>query len=144
MTITPLTALEAASCGFTHKLVITAADVVTLTSGVAASIFPGFNGTANFPANCILDSATAFVKTAFAGGTGTLTFGISDGTNQIINTGTDLKTVGPTTYNLTKPVGYSSASKISITVTAGTGITGWTSGELDVFINFVDLNTLAR
>lgn len=144
MQIVPLTALEAASCGFTHKLIVTAADVVLLTSGAAASIFPGFNGAATFPAGCLLDSAVAFVKTAFAGGAGTLTFGISDGTNQIIATATDLKTVGPTAYNLTKPVAYSAAAAISITVTAGTAITGWTSGELDVFLNFIDLNTLAR
>lgn len=145
MQITPFTALEAASCGFTTKVALFAADIILLTSGAAASIFPGFNSTATFPAMCYLVDAVGVTKTAFTGGTGTLTYGVGDGTNQILATGTDMTTAGTVAgYNVTKPCVYSAASKISITVTAGTSILGWTAGELDVLLYFVDLNTLNR
>jgi hypothetical protein len=145
MNIVSLTALEAASSSFTHKLQLFAADIAALTSGVAASIFPGFNGTVQFPAGCYLIDSAAFVKTGFTGDPGTLTFGVSDGTNQLIATATDLKTTGNTAgFNLTKPVVYSAASKISITVTSQNAITNWTGGEVDIYLNFVDLNTLSR
>ena len=145
MLTTPLTALEAASASMTVKVSLTSADVVLLTSGAAASIYPGFNETNTFPAGFYLVDAVAVVKTAFAGGAGTLTFGVADGTNQILAAGTDMTTAGVMAgYNLTKPVVYSAASKISITVTAGTAITGWTSGELDIYLNLVNLTALNR
>jgi hypothetical protein len=146
MQITPLTALEAASCGFNTKISLTAADLVLLTSGTAASIFPAFNTAGTFAANCLLNDAMAVVKTAFTGGTGTLTFGVSDGTNQILATGLDLTTAGiKGVFNLTKPVMYTAAGAISITVTSQNAIANWsTGGEVDIYVNFVDVNTLNR
>ena len=50
-----------------------------LARGAAASIFPGFNGTATFPAGCVIQDAVAIVKTAFSGPGGTLTMGLGGG-----------------------------------------------------------------
>lgn len=145
MLITPLTALEAASCGFNTKISLTYQDIILLTSGTAASIFPGFNSANTFPAGCWAGDLMTIVKTAFSGAGGTLTFGISDGTNQLINTGSDLTTTGAMqTNNLTKPTVYTAASKFTITATSQNSILGWTAGELDIFLNFVDVNNLNR
>lgn len=143
-TITPLTVEEAAFSGFTEKVTLTYADIILLTSGTAAAIYPVFNTTGNVPlGNYVQDMATV-VKTAFTGGTGTLTFGISDGTNQYIATATSLTAAGYTGYNLTKPVMLPGTTQIQITVTAGTSILGWTAGELDIYINMANLPVLNR
>lgn len=145
MLITALTAIEAATAGFNTKISLTAADVATLTSGTAASIYPGFNESNTFVAGYYLQDAMTIVKTGFTGQTGTLTFGISDGTNQIINTGSDMTTTGAMqAYNLTKPLTYTTASKISITVTSQNAIASWSGGELDIYLNIVDVNLLNR
>ena len=143
--IIPLTVEEAAMTGFTQKIVLTYADVVGLTSGTAASIYPTFNTAVNVPAGTYIQDMIGVVKTAFAGGTGTLTYGVSDGTNQYIATATDLKTAGYTAgYNLTKPVMMTGSTQVQITVTAGTGITGWTAGELHIYINLANVALLDR
>jgi len=147
MLITALTTLEAASAGFTTKISLTAADVVLLTSGTAASIFPGFNTTTTFPANCMVNDMLAVVKTAFTGQTGTLTFGVNDtgAANQLLATGLDLTTVGlKAAFNVTKPVIYTAAAQFLITVTSQNAITGWTAGEVDIYVNFVDVTALNR
>ena len=146
MQITPLTALEAATSGFTQKITLTYADIILLTSGTAASIYPVFNGTTTSPAGLYINDAVAVVKTAFTGQTGTLTFGVTDtASNQILATGLSLTSAGILgAFNLTKAVAETAASQLLITVTSQNAITGWTAGELDIYVNIVDVNTLNR
>jgi len=146
MTITPLTADEAALNNFTHKIALTYADIILLTSGTAASIFPGYMEANTFPAGCYITDAMAVVKTAFTGGTGTLTFGVTDtSANAILAPGTTMTVAGTmAAYNLTKPVTYATAQQLLLTVTAGTSILGWTAGELDIYVMFIDVNILNR
>jgi hypothetical protein len=146
MNVIPLTALEAASCGFTTKIVLTYADIIKLTSGAAASIFPGFNEANTFPANALVDNALVIVKTAFTGQAGTLTCAITDTpANGVTATGLDLTTTGAKGgYNLTKPTVYTAVGQLLITVTSQNAIAAWTAGEVHVYVNFIDLNTLDR
>lgn len=145
MQIIPLTLEEAAYSGFTQKLILTAADIVLLTSGTGASVYPNFNVATLFPAGTYITDAVAVVKTAFAGQTGTLTFSITDtATNSIIAAGTNLLVAGfAAGCNLTKPV-LEPAAQFLITVTSQNAITGWTSGELHVYLAITDMATLDR
>lgn len=144
MQIIPLTVEEAASSGFTQKLIITYADVILLTSGTAASIFPAFNAATDAPNGTYIQDMVAIVKTPFTGQAGTLTFGVSDGTNQYIATATSMTAASYTGYNLTKPVMMAGATQIQITVTSQNSILNWTAGELDIFINMANLPVLNR
>jgi hypothetical protein len=146
MQIIPLVLEEAAYSGFTHKLVLTSADIILLTSGTAASIYPTFNTAVQFPAGTYIFDAVAVVKTAFAGQAGTLTFGVTDtATNAIIASGTSLITAGyVASYNLTKPQLETAAAQLLITVTSQNAIAGWTAGELHIYVALADLATLDR
>lgn len=148
MQIIPLTTQEAANSGFTHKVVVTFTDVAGLTSGTAASIYPGFNGATTSPAGlAVLDTAWR-VATAFAFTPGTLTFQVGDGSDadRFITAATDLKTaafgVGAIT---TQPYVYTAADTIDITITAGSGaLTSVTAGELHLYLRMVPLDKLDR
>lgn len=142
--IVALTLDESAYTGFTQKITLTSADIILLTSGAAASIYPTFQGASNCPAGTYIQDVIANVKTVFAGGAGTLVFTVTDGTNTYIAASTDLKTAGYTGYNLTKPVMMTGATQLQITVTAGTSILGWTSGELHIYVNLANIPVLDR
>ena len=142
MTINSFTGLEAAESGFTHKAVLTYADIVLLTSGTAYSIFPGYNNTAT-NVNMLVKDCQVFVKTAFVG-TGTLVATIGDGsTAAAFMASTTLKTAGwivGALSNAAKPAG----DIIKITPTAGTDITTFTAGEVHIFFTIVDGDIIAR
>jgi hypothetical protein len=146
MQIIPLTSNEASFGGFTHKVVLTYADIILLTSGTAASIYPAFNNALTFLAGTYIVDAVAIVKTAFTGQVGTLTFGVTDtAANQLLASGLSLTVAGPVAaYNLTKPIVETAAGQVLITVTSQNAIAGWTAGELHIYLNLVDLNTLDR
>lgn len=148
MQIIPLTTQEAANSGFTHKFVIDWNDVKTLTSGTAASIYPGFNGSTTSPAGlAVLDSAWR-VSTAFVFSPGTLTFQVGDGSDadRFVAASTDLKTEAfGTGVITTQPYVYNAADTIDITVTAGSGaLTSVTAGELHLYFRMVPLDKLDR
>lgn len=148
MQIIPLTTQESANALFTHKVIITAADVATLTSGSAASIYPGFNGSTNGPAGLMVNNIAWRVVTAFTFSPGTLVFSVGDGGDaaRFIAASTDLKTAAFGAGAITKfPYVYASADTIDITVTAGAGaLTSATAGELHIYFKMVSLATLDR
>ena len=150
MQIIPLTLNEAGFGGFTHKIVLTAADVILLTSGVAASIYPGFNGSATFPAGLYVKDAALRVVTAFAysgANNGTLTATVGDGNSAtVFIASTDMKTAGYTAgFNSTKPQLYSVADTIDAFFTAATqAITALVAGEVHVYLEVVAINQLDR
>lgn len=150
MQIIPLTLNEAGNSGMTHKMVLTFADIILLTSGTAASIYPGFNGATTFPAGLYVKDAAMRVVTAFAysgANNGTLVATVGDGSSAAaFLASTDLKTAGYTAgFNATKPQLYSVADTIDITPTAATqAITLLTAGEVHIYMELVALNLLDR
>lgn len=150
MQIIPLTLNESGFGGFTHKMVLTYSDIAALTSGSAASIYPGFNGSTTFPAGLYVKDAAINVVTAFAysgANNGTLTLAVGDGSSStaFINT-TSLKTAGFTaSFNATKPQLYSVADTIDIVATAATqAITALTAGEVHVYMELCAMDKLDR
>lgn len=145
MQITPLTLEEAGNCGFNQKITLTYADIILLTSATAASVYPDFNNASTFAAGSYVAGAALVVKTPFTGGTGTLTLQLGDGTtaNKFI-AATDLTTVQYAGFNSTLPVMFNAAGAVKATVTAGTGITGWTAGEVDIYLDIVPMQLLNR
>jgi hypothetical protein len=143
MQITPLTIEEAANNNFTHKIVLTYADIVTLTSGTGASVYPGFNETNTFPAGTYITDAAATVVTAFTGGTGTLAMTLGDGTtaNKFLAS-LSLTATGFFGFNSTSPEMFNAAGQIVATVTAGTSILGWTAGEVHIYLNIANIPVL--
>jgi hypothetical protein len=145
-TLTTLTQEEAASSGFTHKIVITYADVAALTSGTAYSIYPTYATTAT-KTLLLVDKVATCIKTAFAsaGNTITLVATIGDGTTaNLFQASTTWKTAGWI-------VGANTTSKIlagdiiKFTPTAGTeAITTLTAGEAHIFLNIVDGPTMTK
>lgn len=150
MQIIPLTEEEAASTGFTHKMKILAADLALLTSGTAASIYPGFNGATTFAAGLYVRDAASVVVTPFTSSGGaitTLTLSVGDGNSATayINA-QDLKTAGYTAaFNGTKPAIYSAADTIDATVTiVGQTMASINAGEVHVYMALTDLALLDR
>lgn len=145
MQIIPLTIEEAANCNFTQKIVLTYADIVTLTSATAASVYPDFNNASTFPAGTYMRDAVMRVVTPFTGGTGTLTLQLGDGTtaNKFL-AALDLTTAGYEGFNATQPLMFNAAGALKATVTAGTGITGWTAGEVHIYVDLVPVAQLDR
>lgn len=148
MQIIPLTIEESGNTGFTHKIVIPYTDVALLTSGTAASVYPGFNGSTNGPAGLAVLDVHWRVATAFTFSPGTLVFSLGDGGDaaRFVAASTDLKTAAYGTGAITKyPYTYASADTIDITVTAGAGaLTSVTAGELHLFVKLVSLANLDR
>lgn len=151
MQIIPLTLDEAASSEFTQKIVLTYADLVLLTSGTGASVYPGFNETNTFAAGKYVFAAVAVVKTPFAfsgANNGTLTFTLGDaGSANRLIASTDLK--GSVTYQVgafaNYPYVYTAASQILLTATAATqAITALTAGELHIYLGISDVPLLDR
>lgn len=148
MQIIPLTIEESANSGLTHKVVITYSDVILLTSGTAASIYPGFNGSTNGPAGLAVLDVHWRVVTAFTFSPGTLVFSLGDGGDaaRFVAASTDLKTAAFGTGAITKyPYTYAAADTIDITITAGAGaLTSATAGEVHLFLRLVPLANLDR
>ena len=141
MRISSLTGLEAAESGFTHKMVLTYADLVLLTSGTAYSIYPAYNATTT-NANMLVKDCQVYVKTAFVG-TGTLLLAVGDGsTAAAYAASTSIKTAGWIVGALTKPA-IPAGDIIKITPTAGTDITTFTAGEVQIFFTIVDGDIIA-
>lgn len=139
--IVSLTALEAASSGFTHKITVTAADVAALTSGTAYSVYPEFNSSAT-QGNLLVQNAAVFVETAFAfsgGDTGTLVITVGDNaTANAYAASTTVKTAGwikgAGTTNLVP-----SGNIIKFTPTAATqAITLVNAGVMHIMLALVD------
>jgi hypothetical protein len=151
MQIVPLTQEEAAGSGQTHKIIVTAADVAALTSGTAASLYPGFNGAVTFDAGLLADNFTWRVKTAFTfsgANNGTLTFQVGDGGDaaRFIAADTDLKTAAFGAGAITKyPYVYNAADTIDITVTAAVQAIGLVNaGELHIYCRLSSIAQLDR
>ena len=151
MQIIPLTMLESAGSEFTHKMILTAADIALLTSGTGASIYPGFNEANTFGAGQYVFAAAIVVKTPFTfsgANNGTLVFTVGDATtaNRFVAS-TDLK--GTVTYQVgtiaNYPFVYTAASQITITATAGTqNINLVNVGELHIYLGICPLPLLDR
>jgi hypothetical protein len=136
--------------GFTHKVVIGFADVIALTSASAYSINPSSArlavlaaSAATNPAGTIVKQCAARVTTAFAGGAGTLAITVGDGGDVArYLASSDMKTAafyGPT---LKMPLLYLVADTVDFIITAGTAMTGWTSGEMEIYLELGDINAL--
>jgi hypothetical protein len=150
MQIIPLTTLESANMGFTHKVVLTFADINLLTSATAASVYPTFNTATTFAAGLYVRDAASRVVTAFTSSGGaitSLTFSIGDG-----NSGTayinaqDLKTTGFTAgFNATKPAIYSAADTLDVTATiSGQTMASLNAGEVHLYLALTDLSRLDK
>jgi hypothetical protein len=129
--------------GFTHKCVLSYTDIAALTSGAAASIFPGFNGSATFPAGTRVSACAVHVSTACTFSPGTLVAIVGDGSDtDRFFTSTDMKTAAWAENGLTtKPYTYNAADTIDIIFTAGAGaLTSVTAGEVIVYLNIEDLS----
>jgi hypothetical protein len=146
MQIVPLVIEEAAYSGFTQKIILTAADIILLTSGTAASIFPDFNVATQFAAGTYITDLAINVKTAFTGQAGTLTMALTDtAANALSAAGLSLTAAGwLASYNLTKPILETAVGQILATITSQNAITGWTAGEVHIYLALSDLNTLDR
>jgi len=120
--------------GWTHKVVLKAADVVALTKATQYSIFPALKASATFAAgtrlvDCLLNVTTAGVN----GNTLTLSLGDSGSATRFLSA-KDLKTA--TRYQGTAmPYPYTSASHIDIQIdTAGTDLTGVTALVAEIYL----------
>lgn len=141
-TIVSLTQEEAASSGYTHKVIVKAADIAALTSGTAYSLYPGYAGSTT-NTNLLVKGCDVFIKTAFSG-TGTLVAVIGDGTTaNAYCVSTTWKTAGWIAGALTTSA-VPAGDIIKFTPTAGTDITTFTAGEAHIFLTIVDGDTLAK
>jgi len=149
--ITCLTALEAASSGYTHKITVKAADVAALTSATAYSLFPAFNSSST-DANLLVKDAAVYVETAFnafqSDGTTAVTLVITVGDGSTANAyvaSTTIKTAGwikgAQTTNL---IPASDIIKFTPTFGASGDPTKTTAGEMHIFLQLVDGANLAK
>ena len=132
--------------GLTHKLILTYADVVLMTSGTAYSIIPNSSramvtaaAATTLPAGTMVKQAYGKITTAFVG-TGTLVAILGDGgdTDRLIAS-QDLKTAAFMPPRLALlPNMFTAADTIDITVTAGTDITTFTAGEVEFYFEIFD------
>jgi hypothetical protein len=150
--IIPLTTQEAANAGgFTHQIILLAADVAAMTSATALSIYPTYNS-ATTKTNLIVGNVAMYVKTAFnafqSDGTTavTLTLSVGDGTTATLFTAaTTLKTAGAIiNANTTMKVLAGDIIKITPTFGASGDPTKTTAGELRIYLQIVDLGNLAK
>jgi hypothetical protein len=149
--IIPLTTQEAGNSGFTHQIVLLAADVAAMTSATAVAIYPGYGSSAT-KANLIVGDVAMYVKTAFnafqSDGTTavTLTLSVGDGsTATLFTAATDIKTAGPIiNANTSMKVLAGNIIKITPTFGASGDPTKTSLGELRIYLQIVDLSLLAK
>lgn len=149
--IIPLVALEAANSGFTHKVIIKAADMAALTSATAYSIYPGYNGSST-QANLLVKDCAVFVKTAFnafqSDGTTAVTLAITVGDGSTANAfiaSTSIKTAGWIKgAQTTSLIPASDIIKFTPTFGASGDPTKTSAGEMHIFLQIVDGDDLTR
>jgi len=150
-TIVSLTALEAASSGFTHKITVKAADVAALTSATAYSLYPAFNSSST-QGNLLVKDAAIFVETAFNafqsdGSTAvTLVATVGDGsTANAYIASTTLKTAGWIKgAQTTNAIPAGDIIKFTPTFGASGDPTKTTVGEMHIFLQLVDGDDVAK
>lgn len=141
------------SRGLTHKLILTSADLILLTSGSAYSIFPNSSralvlaaSATTLPAGTLVKQAYGRVITAFASTANTITLVaiLGDGNNTArYLASTTLKTVAYLAPTLLNPLLYTVADTIDLIFTAGVeAITLLTAGEVEFYFEIFDAGTL--
>lgn len=144
-TIVSLTTEEAASSGYSHKIILKAADLKLLTKDTVASIYPGHNNAAT-NTNLLVKTCDVFIKTAVAC-TGTYTATIGDGTTaDKFTTIADLKSAGWNAGSLTAPFALPN-NLINITPSTDQGsiaATAPTAGEVHICLMIVDGDTISK
>lgn len=145
-----MTGNEATMTGFTHKIILLAADLAALTDNTAASVYPTFNGSTTFAAGLYVRDAASRVVTAFTSSGGAITtfsFSVGDGSSgtAYINA-QDLKTAGYTAgFNATKPAIYSAADTLDVTADiAGQTMASLNAGEVHLYLSLVELSKLDK
>ena len=154
MKLIPLPLETVALTGFTHKVIITHADVAALGSGTSAAlaIFPS-SGT--FPAGTAVFNAALNLTTAFDASdaaVNSLLVEVGDGTdpNRIIDQ-TEIAADGTeilfaASLVATKPYAYLAADTLDATFTVAGGgsptLAEVNAGELEIYLQIVNLNNL--
>lgn len=145
MQISPLSLNEAALTGFTHKVLLTVADLTakTGTSGYV-NIFPD-SGAAD--SELLVQSAAIKVVTPFGGSAATLTCAIGDsGSATKALAASDVKAAAKTIYAVrpaTLPATVTATSAIRATFTAGSGnISDFTAGAIAIYLQLADTRGL--
>lgn len=149
--IIPLTTQEIAGSSFTHKVVLTAADVAAMTSATAYSIYPAFNSSST-KTMLAVGNVAAYVKTAFnafqSDGTTavTLVATIGDGTTaNLFMASTSLKTAAVIiNANTTLKTLAGDIIKITPTFGASGDPTKTTAGEVHIYLQIIDLAQLSK
>jgi len=145
--------------GFTHKLVLNYADVIALTSGTAYSFLPVRSAAGVLSIETAAAATTAGrtiaagvrvtnsgvrVTTAFVG-TGTLVMIVGDGGDTArYAPSTTLTSAAYFASTLKMPYLYTTADTIDFIITAGTDITTFTAGEVEIYLGIQDLAALNK
>jgi hypothetical protein len=142
-----LTDIEREELGFTHKLVLTAADVLDKTSGTAFAVFPKLAGADTMPAGLLVKAAAIRLITACSKSTGTLTaatLSIGDGGSgtRYINAFDVLAGVASSHVQSGVPYAMTAADNIkaTLTITGTATMAQLTNLEAHVYLSILDLN----
>ena len=149
--IVSLTALEAASSGFTHKVTVDYADVAALTSATAYSVYPAFNSSST-QANLLVKDVAVYVETAFnafqSDGTTAVTLAITVGDASTANAyiaSTSIKTAGWIAgAQTTNKIPASDIIKFTPTFGASGDPTKTTAGKMHIFLQLTDGDDLKK
>lgn len=160
MKLIPLPAHTSAKCGFTHKVIVDYTDLTghatAGTTSVILQIFPDV-ATKTFPAglavlNCAMNLTTAFVAAGGDGDATNLALTVGDGgdvdrlltSTEVLAAATEVlfKAMGA----VTAPYAYVEADTLDavFTISGGTTplISDMTAGEVEIYLQLVDLNEL--
>lgn len=149
MKIVPFTLQEQAKCGFSHRIILTYADLLDKTSATAFAIYPALSSTVSLPKGFSVQRACLNVKTAAVSSGGaitTLTGSVGDtasGTRYV--NAADLKTVDTFAGAVTNlPFFHTNATdNIKFTATiAGQTLASLTALEVHILLFLADLNIL--
>ena len=151
MQLIPLPSETRIHTGYSHKLILTYADLATWTSGTAQAVIP-FNGLGlssnTNPTPFLFGRNGNRVITPFTSSGGaitTLTFSLGDGgsSGKFINA-LDLKTAGFATAAATTVSAYNVADTIDAVATiVGQTMASLTAGRLELYVSLVDISRLA-
>jgi len=132
---------ESSVHGFTHKIIVTAADIAATAAAADDTLLLTLF---TAPAGSLVTSAAAYVKTAFTttscfGSDGTLAVGAGTDPDALINE----HVVNAQSVQPFVGTGYTSASATAITVravpTSGGDLNNCAAGEYHVFLRLVNL-----
>jgi hypothetical protein len=151
MKIISLTAEEREQTGFTHKAIISYADIPAgtgaVTNVICPSATPGNSTPGTLSAGMAITKAAFYLATQFASGTlSALTASLGDGgsATQYIGAQSVLSGATPVTWAMGAASGnkiYTSTDQLKVTFTPTGGNTNTlTAGELDVLFKLEDLN----